>query len=291
MRPTSILDGADSAIDRWLGVEKRTQPGQYRLKSVARRLRGRPRKPRDAAGLISVVLCLMGKNLEESRYDGSWDPPRGNWRLRRRPLPPVSPQTHPEAALERRIVSLWPRTWTNQISTAAGLCGPRSDLRRCIDLVHYEKPSGEFAFYELKWKSDTPLMAAMEILQYGAIYIFCRYLLLESPYAGAKGDLLRAKVVHLRTLAPSVFYRDADLKWLEDAIRSGLHRFLDGESRLDLQMDFAFEAFPGRIRWRSDLSRMPEKELTKALNGRYAVYATRPNSCADRAVPPAPTLI
>ena len=273
MRPISILDGAESAIDRWLGVEKRTRPGQYRLKSAIRRLRGLPHKRRDAAGLISVLLCVMGKNLEEARYDGTWDPPGENWRLRRRRLPPVSPVTHPEAALERRIVSLGPRTWTNQIPTASGLCGPRSDGRRCIDLVQRKERSGEFALYELKWKSDTPLMAALEILQYGVIYIFCRYLLLESAYGGENGDLLRAKIIHLRTLAPSMFYRDADLKWLEDAIRGGLDRFLGSEGRLDLHMDFAFEAFPGRIRWTSDLSRMPEGELTKALNGRYSVYA------------------
>ena len=278
MRPISILDGADSAIDRWLGVEKRGRPGQHRLKSASRRLRGRPRMRRDAAGLISVLLCIMGRNLEEARYDGTWDPPGENWRLRRRPRPPVSPGAHPEAALERRIVSLRPRTWANQVPTALGLCGPRSDRRRCVDLVERKERSDEFLFYELKWRSDTPLMAAMEILQYGAIYIFCRYLLLESACAGAHGDLLRAKIVRLRVLAPARYYGDADLKWLEDAIRGGLDRFLGNEGRLDLQMDFAFEAFPGRIRWTSDLSRLPEGEVTKALNGRYPVYAPEADS-------------
>lgn len=273
VKRTSILEGADAAVDRWLGLGTAGRPGRYKLKGAARQVRGRLRAHRGIDGLISVLLCIMGRNFEEARYDRPWEPSRENWRLLRRENLPEDPRREPEATLERRIVRLQRGRWANQVPIASGLCGPNSDKRRCIDLVRRGLEPGSFTFYELKWRSDSPLCAAMQVLQYGAAYLFTRFLLDDPADSFERRELLEAERIRLRTLAPLRFYGGADLRWLQESLRHGLARFLDDTPELRLEMDFAFETFPKGIRWKDDPGGVPDSELLMALDGRHLVYA------------------
>lgn len=64
--------------------------------------------------------------------------------------------------------------WFNQCPVASGINGPSADGNRAVDLVHWSKPKECVHLVELKWKSNTPLYALFEVLEYGLAYIFCR---------------------------------------------------------------------------------------------------------------------
>jgi hypothetical protein len=70
---------------------------------------------------------------------------------------------------------------------------------------------GVYELIELKVESNTPLYAAMEILQNAVLYIFYRERKkeLEGEVAEPK-DILRATVIHLRVLAPCNYYEGYD---------------------------------------------------------------------------------
>jgi hypothetical protein len=118
---------------------------------------------------------------------------------------------------------------------------PGADRRRSIDLVH-KCGDKTYEFIELKLASDTPLYAAMEILKYGVLYIFCRQDERVSRYIHIheKENLLQAESIHLRVLAPARYYEKYDLAWLETSINSGLDNFLT-QRRFAFKMDFKFE--------------------------------------------------
>ena len=171
-----------------------------------------------------------------------------------------------EVRLEREIVGInWPdgEDWFNQVPVASGLINDRSDKRRAIDLVH-QREDGSYEFIELKVDSDTPLYAAMEILQYAILYMFARR---NERIRGAASEkrLLEATAIHLRVLAPCHYYNGYEqLDRLEDEICKGINRFLERE-KITLQMDFAFEAFPADFKLHK-LGRFPNADaIVQAL--------------------------
>jgi hypothetical protein len=82
---------------------------------------------------------------------------------------------------------------------------------------------GVWEFIELKVNSDTPLYAAMEILQYGLLFLFSRHHQQELQYDTSK-ELLQATQIHLKVLAPSRYYTSNragapyQLQWLEESL-------------------------------------------------------------------------
>ena len=98
--------------------------------------------------------------------------------------------------------------------------------------------AGWYELIELKTDDGggTPLFAAMEILQYGVLYIFSRENAQKLGYEGV--ELLKAKGIHLRVLAPADYYAPYNLSWLEKSIDRGLTSFL---SKFNFKMDFKFE--------------------------------------------------
>ena len=169
----------------------------------------------------------------------------------------------PEKTLEKAIVTLEPPgIWANQVPTASGLYEGHRDRHRNIDLVQRSAP-GEYAFIELKVGSDTPSYAAMEVLQYAALYTFARRHYTDDECV--QHALLQAETIHLRVLAPRSFYGKEPIDGLERSITEGLAAFCAPES-CAWMMDFAFLAFPTGFVWPCGA-----EELQTALQGIQSV--------------------
>ncbi len=129
--------------------------------------------------------------------------------------------------------------WSNQVPVASGLIDGRLDKRAALDLVKLEDDAARFV--ELKWESDTPAYAAFEVLRYGLVYLFSRVNLMNF-YSDRR--LMLVSRVDLQVLAPTDFFDQHDLGWLE----RGLDHAVDSISRQktsgQLSMGFEFLALP-----------------------------------------------
>jgi hypothetical protein len=240
----SILKGVGPIIDEALDLRKcgiGKQP-HYKHKTSCLKLSKFPPLTFDAESLIKKIYDLVKSNWKEGV---NYRPSTENWRFDSRPNIDVR-NTDPEIKLERAIVRTHaqsPANWANQVPTSSGFVGQWTDKHRNIDLIHRCEDGG-YEFIELKVESDTPLYAAMEILQNGVLYIFSRENEQKMEWGSAKQEFLhKATVIHLRVLAPYSYYKGYNLDWLEESICNGLKAFLAGRIP-KLQMDFRFEAFP-----------------------------------------------
>jgi hypothetical protein len=196
----------------------------------------------DVEALIEKMYEKILSNWKERIH---YSPSRQNWRFDRcRDI--AETNGDPEVKLERAIVRAHDTShsnWANQVPTSSGFLGRHADKHRNIDLI-YRCQDGAYELIELKVETNTPLYAAMEILQNAVLYIFYRENKekLEAEEANKK-PILDAKVIHLRVLAPRSYYEGYELAWLEASICNGLTTFL--KKRIPhLQMDFKFDAFP-----------------------------------------------
>ena len=272
----SILKDVGEIIDEALGL---TNCGigkkpHYKHKASCQRLSEFLPPTFDATALIEKIYAQVICNWKKGvNYELSTE----NWRFESRTNIDAR-NDDPEIKLERAIVNTQtqlPANWANQIPTSSGLVGPRADKHRNIDLIH-RREDGAYEFIELKVDSDTPLYAAMEILQYAVLYIFYRENEQEMKWGSANQKLLReATVIHLRVLAPCSYYEGYNLEWLEESICNGLKAFLAGRTP-KLQMDFRFDAFPPWFT--SDHAKAICKDLNKeqADSIRMAVDNRRP---------------
>ena len=261
----SILDGLESVIDEKLGLKARHRykhPKSYLILSEE------PVSNLDGKALIKAIYDKVESNWNKASYH---NPSKENWRFE--PRTDIDENNEdPEIRLERAIVKSLASirddvVWANQVPTASGFVAPHADGHRNIDLVH-RCEDDSYEFVELKWESNTPLFAAMEILQYGVLYIFSR-LKREIRDAAAEKRLLDAPAIHLRVLAPFSYYRRGELAWLERAISVGLREFLT-ERRCGFQMDFQFQAFPRDFRLDRPF-RLDPDIIARALVDRFPV--------------------
>lgn len=213
----------------------------------------------DIAALLRAMIQQIEANWSASprRLKGQRPSPQ-NWRFR--PMPGIAAHNQsPEKTLEKAIVNTAADAqWVNQVPTASGLYEGHRDRHRNIDLVRRLAP-GEYDFVELKVGSDTPAYAAMEVLQYAALYTFARRRYAEQERT--QHELLQAHAIHLRVLAPLPFYRKERVDGLETTISDGLAAFCATES-LAWTLDFAFLAFPPGFVWPCGA-----EELQAALRG------------------------
>jgi len=159
-----------------------------------------------------------------------------------------------EVQIERELVRKSGGAWINQVPASSGLTNGRADTRLAIDLVRWCE-DGWYEFIELKAESNTPLYAAMEILQYGILYIFSRIHRDKLGYRPHKNPLLWGEGVRLKVLAPDNYYKykergkkdlkPYELEWLEKMINKGLCAFLP-EPKRDFGMTFSFESFANK---------------------------------------------
>lgn len=258
----SILEGVNDLIDSALGVNRIGETPHHKHETSCRQLTKSPMTELDASDLIAKIYEKVGNNCPDSNDHKRSEE---NWRFEKQKGISGNNQS-PEVSLERAIVNIpveiWPDAayWVNQVPVASGLVDPDADRRRSIDLVH-KCGDKAYEFIELKVGSDTPLYAAMEILKYGVLYIFCRQDERVSPYIHIheKENLLQAEKIHLRVLAPVKYYEKYDLSWLETSINSGLANFL-AQRNFAFEMDFKFETLsliPSRfpVTWKRRASR------------------------------------
>jgi hypothetical protein len=200
----------------------------------------------DIAALLGAMVEQIEANWAVSprRLAGKRPSPQ-NWRFRTMPVLAAHNQS-PEKTLEKAIVNTAPDTnWANQVPTASGLFEAHRDRHRNIDLVRRRGP-GTYDFIELKVGSDTPTYAAIEVVQYAALYAFARRH--YSEHERAQHELLQANTIHLRVLAPAAYYRREPVAALDCSINQGLAAFC-AAAALAWRMDFAFLAFPANFVW------------------------------------------
>lgn len=270
-----ILTGAERVIDRFFGVEQiGTKAPHFQHKQSCAHLSANPIHEFKSLALLEELYRLIEANWQQSQSHYSHPPSQKNWRMTRHPYF-AQHNSSPEVTLERRVIQATDETWINQVPTSSGLTGPRKDNRH-IDLVH-ALGHGTWEFIELKVNSDTPLYAAMEIVQYGLLFLFCRHHQ-EALGFDASKILLQAAQVHLKVLAPSGYYACNNafelyqLQWLEESLNEGLERFVDDCTQSSLKMDFHFEAFPSDFMWPSATGAYDPDAIRAALRDRRPVY-------------------
>ena len=114
------------------------------------------------------------------------------------------------------------------------------------------------------------------------MYLFSRAYFAELGYDRQSKELLQAKAVGLRVLAPFHFYerfkkktpnRLFDLQWIEKEIPAGFKEFLTKRRCLspDLIEDFKFEAFPVNFVWNP--AAPDQIMVADALHNRTYIYS------------------
>jgi hypothetical protein len=233
MSNSSILADVSNVIDEALGIENSRFKHQHKKRC---QLFSEGLAPKlDWAVLIRKISYKVQSNWHKGKSRSN----NQNWRWKQNPSI-ADKNTSREVYLERMIVKTQEGDdWVNQVPVASGVTSTAGG-RRAIDLVHRGKDRW-YEFIELKTdhRGGTPLFAAMEILQYGVLYIFSRKYAQDLGYT-EKG-LLNANGINLRVLAPADYYKPYnDLSWLENGINRGLTSFL---TKSNFKMDFKFEAF------------------------------------------------
>ncbi len=228
MSDSSILTNVDKLIDEALRLKR----GKYQDKKTCQLLSKGRMADFDGNALIQEILAQVKSNWRQGKSRSN-----ENWRWKKNLKIKTKSE---EVVLERWIARTTDNDWVNQVPVASGLTQSAGG-RRAIDLVH-RCGDGWYEFIELKVGEGggTPLFAAMEILQYGVLYIFSRENARTLGYKEA--GILGATGIHLKVLAPASYYEGYDLLWLEESINSGLARFLArGEHGFEFEMDFKFE--------------------------------------------------
>ena len=136
------------------------------------------------------------------------------------------------------------------------------EQRRSIDIVH-RRNAVEFDFIELKALRpgerssghQTPLSAAMELLKYGLIFLYCK----ENrkslyPDTTVARPVLEAEIVHLEVLATPNCYRRTEntgpfrIAWLNQLVATALME-LNQRPHAAASFDFVFTQFPQSFVW------------------------------------------
>lgn len=224
-----IIDDAFGLDETWQGRAPR-----YRHRSTLLRLCRENRPLPDCEKLVGDLYAKM-----ESNWDGQPSTSKQNWRFTQNTTL-VPHNTSPEVTLQRTFIrSADPSEWANDVPVDAGVNGQRG---RFIDLVHHDGDAYEII--ELKWGSNTPLSAAMQVLGYGMAYLFSRVHAGELGYLPSSYSILNAERVTLVTLASTAYYArygvpHAWLDTLENQITQSLR-----DVRFDSTLQTSFEIRP-----------------------------------------------
>ena len=234
------LYGVDRIIDTYLQVSHGKCSPHYGRRSSYYQLSNDGHLDLNWHDLIRDVCDQIKDNYRKSSYRPCL-PSKNNWQLSRRPDAAVNNKSR-EVVLERKILQI-SSDWYAQLATSSGLCGTHVNKRAAIDLI-LDEGKGSYQLIELKTGSDHPLKAAIEVLIYGALYIFSRSNVSMLDYNPNMQDILKATSLHLRVLAPVRFYDHFGLEWLAEGINAGLRDYLREN---DFTMDFQFDVFPANF--------------------------------------------
>ena len=168
------------------------------------------------------------------------------WELRRE-YKVADHNKSPETLLEKAVANLAYNGhmpgWYNQCPTASGIGDSSRGRRRNVDLVYWDQSSDHARLIELKVGSDDPRSALRQVLQYGAVYAFCRAHKRRLPL---HRGLMEAGHVSLEVVAPRRFYEGHD----EAARVVRMQAYLDEfcRSRMaGVSMSVSALAFPGDL--------------------------------------------
>lgn len=157
----------------------------------------------------------------------------------------------PEILLEKAVANLayygYMPGWYNQCPTASGIGDSSKGRRRNVDLVHWDQSSDRARLIELKVGSDDPRSALQQILQYGAVYAFCRTYKRRLPlHHDLHLGMMEAGHVSLEVIAPRRFYSGHDEADRVVRMQAYIDKFC--RSRMDrVSMSVSALAFPGNL--------------------------------------------
>lgn len=234
----------------------------------------------------SEVLEEAIKQIKNN-WHGNKTSSKKNWELRFVPLPEdkskqIKGHGHKaEVPLERTIAKAFfeetkkntpsnqtpiEKTLWNQMPVASGLVKNSSKgRRRAVDLIYKPDASKKrYEFLELKVgknKKDTSRDAALEVIEYGLLYLFSRQYMEKLGYSPDKTPILGASHIGLRVLAEREYYENQMVDShspLLDKLNKIFNEYLKNKPKEfgKLTMDFRFETFPSKFK-------CPEIDSTK----------------------------
>ena len=241
----SLFYSMDSVISQFLGFERK------KLNNKTASIR--PTSNKESFNLISELYGKM-----EINYHNVGSKPKSEseelWSCRYA-SDIKKHNLSPEKILEKSVAILaeydYMPGWFNQCPVASGIADPYADLNRAVDLVHWSKSEKLVRLIELKWKSNTPPYALIEVLEYGLAYIFCRVHKRELPL---HTTLMNACHVSLEVVVPPLFYDEyfkyhdyLILKDIFERMSKSLNKFA-GSKINGLSMSLDALAFPEGFR-------------------------------------------
>ena len=260
----SLLQGVSDILDAWLGLAGNDRYGvtpRYQSEAAAMDLLGRNRlRPALEPPPIHEAMTILQENLFRYRRGRAWG---DNWRWRkslclpRRNDPTQKPLSEgmdtenidPGRALCSLAAGLLGDKWVDQLPICDGLVGHdarslRIDLAHRRHRTHYELFAINFGENDPGSGLDTPLSAAIGLLQCGLIYILSRQMGFIDVRLHSDHHILDAESIDLVVLAPGGWYRFSDdqterysLEWLQDSINRGLGDYL-GEQNFRMRLRF-----------------------------------------------------
>lgn len=234
----SLFEGTDNVISKILGVARK--------KLCNKTTRVKPINDRESFALISEMYKTLEKNY---RQVGAKPRSQSEELWRCEPVTSINidgkNNQSGEKILEKAVAMLAVKgqmpDWSNQCPVASGISDPRKDNKRAVDLVHWSKSDSHLRLVELKWKSNSPLYALFEVLEYGLAYIFCRIHKKELPLQCP--SLMDARHLSLEVVAPRQFYARCDKKSFFAQMSKSVNRFASSKTN-GLSMSLEALAFP-----------------------------------------------
>lgn len=236
MKPTQLLDGVEQLINSALPVPP--GPTGYKAKTTADNLSA---QPPPSVNLPKLVRDLWNQIVVNWVEGGCQSRGEFNWRWKRN-LTCHSANSAPEVTLQREIANFVGERWSNETPTGSGLSEGEGGEPGGLDLA-YAGDDEKVVMIELKYGSNTPVSAAIQLVIYGLTLVLARTVHAQVPIATDK-RWLHFKRADLRVLAPNAFYERYDgLAWFEHALDAAVRDF-GAEHKLD--MTFAFRCFGDR---------------------------------------------
>jgi len=231
MKHPSVLAPLRPLIRSWLAF-------RFETKNGAREILANPLDVPDF-GKWFQVIAPTGRN--SSKY--LW-----KWRIKEVIADKNSSE---EKIMEKAVARYLPKEeWANQIVTASGLSHDRGDGHRNIDLINRTGPD-RYRFIELKIKSNNPVYAAVELLEYALLYWWARQHPETHKSEREDKEVLSARHIDMEILAPIEFYTGYDvisLRKFAGVLTTSFNRLTQGH----LKIKFRFAVFvlpPKPVTW------------------------------------------
>ena len=269
----SLFDGCPEIVDRHLGITDDWIGQKPRYQSDTSLLRMTEENLPKGDELVSDLFGQMMRNWGAAGCSATKS--KENWRFTKH-VAFASNNRSPEVLLERTIARVTGDQWANQIPVDSGLLGNSS---KTLDLAYSQGDVVDLV--ELKVASNTPLSAAIQVLNYGLANVFLQINRDRVLPSGSENLLLNAKQLRLHVLAPVKSYQKFNkvsgwLQQFEACLQRGVieftNRFCNPEyPRISR---FCFQSFPEDFQW--DLSRhsdeFHQQEVKAAIDGRSRYF-------------------